>query len=71
MKRCLDKQTNTRTKKVFALIDNGDGTFAVFALCSNYDGHAPHGLRQTWRLTICSNADEAVASKYFSKRVGR
>ena len=81
MKKCLDKQTSPKTGERYALVDNGNGTFSVMTLCSNYDGHVPGGVRQTWRVSRANpkggslhfevNVDEATARKFFSKRTGK
>jgi len=50
----------------YALSQDGD-LFSVWKLCSNYDRHAPDGIRRVWRY-IERGLDRPAADALYARR---
>jgi len=71
--KCIKKGSN-KAGTVFALVEyyddnktpealdcyDYDKTFAVFKLCSNYDGNVKGGIRKEWRVVKKGNYSEMI-----------
>lgn len=60
---------NPKTKAKFAPGKDADGSYCVYKLCSNYDGHVRGGIRHSWRL-VAKGLTLDEAKKLLEKRVG-
>ena len=73
MKKAIKVALNQAGRK-HALVDCGDGTYAIYVLCANYAGHVRGGIAHTWRVSNDRNNSGhsmtlAQAEILFAKRV--
>lgn len=63
------KLQNKKTGFVYALVNNGDGTFSVLKRWENYDGKVRSGISYRW-TEPCKSVSKAQAREYFYEKVG-
>jgi len=63
------KLQNKKSGFIYALVNNGDGTYSVLKQWQNYNGRVRGGFTVRW-TEPCKNVSKETARKYFYEKVG-